>query len=399
MRAKSIFPFRLLVVAPVAFFFSVSVLRADPTPFAIPPVDLIYPVISPVISGRMLDEYDPPGSELTEKGRNIRGIYIPVNRLKSRKVNQLVRWIVDKVGANAVLIDIKDDRGRVTFTHELKSASGPAHGALSRRISKLVAELKQRDVYLIGRLVCFKDNQFMRSERGAMVRDKRTDKIWRDHANMAWIDPYSSVAREYIASIAKAAQELGFDEIQLDYVRFPVEPASRYAKFANREGEKERREAIATLLDRVDREITIPLSIDVFGLTAYNMGDPDGLGQSLEHLAPHLDAISPMLYLANWPKRAWEDPKPSRNFALVHNAIRHIRNRIGDRIAVRPLLQAFEYRARDFGVPFIQNQVSAAESAGSSGYLFWNQSGSYWEVSVVWRGSGTTDVLAPEPNK
>ena len=159
--------------------------------------------------------------------------------MKAKKVRQLARWVGDKVSANAVILDIKDDRGRITFTREIPGATDYAHGALRRKIPKLLEELKKRDIYVIGRLVCFKDNQYLRQERGATILNKHSDRIWRDHAGMAWIDPYSPTAREYIASIAKAAQELGFDEIQLDYVRFPVDPKSRNARFPNREGEKE----------------------------------------------------------------------------------------------------------------------------------------------------------------
>jgi hypothetical protein len=253
-------------------------------------------------------------------------------------------------------------------------------------MEKLVKSLKAKGVYVIGRLVCFKDNLLPRLHPETAMRERGTGKIWRDQSGVAWIDPFSIVAHEHIVNIARAAQELGFDEIQLDYVRFPVEPGARNARFPNRKVKTmERHEAIAALLSQVDHALSIPLSIDVFGLTAYHPGDQDGLGQSLEHLAPYIDAISPMLYLANWPRFAWEDPKPSRTRALVHNAVRRIRRRLGDNIAVRPLLQAFKFRAQNYGQAFIHNQIEAAETAGSSGYLFWNQSGNYRLVKVAWR--------------
>ncbi len=366
--------------------------QADPLPVAIiPSVDLVYPIIQ----DNLLRDHDPPGSELTEQGRNIRGIYIPVGRIVSRKVRELVPWITTRIGASAVILDIKDDRGRVTFTRDIPGATKPAHG-FARRIPKLVQTLKEKGVYVIGRLVCFKDNHYPRVNREAAIRDRRNGKLWRDRGNMLWIDPYSQEAREYLTSVARAAQEIGFDEIQLDYVRFPVEPGSRWTRFDNKKDTVERYEAIAALLAHMDREIDLPLSIDVFGLTAYNVGDEDGLGQSLEHLAPHIDAISPMLYLANWPKRVWENPKPSRTRALVHNAVKRIRRRLGDQIAVRPLLQAFRYRALNFGFRFIYNQIDAAETAGSSGYLFWNQSGNYGKVAAVWRSQNKPHVLSPK---
>ncbi len=360
---------------------------------AIPPVDIVYPTTE----NKQTEQPDLPGSELGDQGRDVRGIYVPTSRFRLKEPRPIVDWIVKRVGATAVIIDVKDDFGRITFTTDVPEAR-PISNVVTRRIPKVVEQLKEIGIYVIGRLVCFKDNLYPRAHPEDAIRDRRTGKLWRDRSEMSWIDPYSPAAREYIATVAKAAQAIGFDEIQLDYVRFPVEPEARYGLFPNREGKGERYEAIAALLAHVDREITIPLSIDVFGLTAYTSGDPDGLGQSLEHLAPHIDAISPMLYLANFPSRFWENPKPESTYALVHNAVRNIRRRLGDHIAVRPLLQGFRYRALNYGAAFLRNQIEAAKNAGSSGYLFWNQTGGYSVLAAVWRPYRAPHILTPRPD-
>ncbi len=339
--------------------------------------------IYPTVMGEVLRPTEPPGVELTARGRNVRGVYIPVTRLVSWTPRQMIRW-VQRVGANAVIIDIKDDKGRVTFSKEIPNATRNPHGIVPR-MDKFIEQLKAHDIYTIGRLVCFKDNMYVRDNPDAAIKDRRSGKIWRDRATVTWLDPYSTEAHEYIASIAVAAEAFGFDEIQLDYVRFPVDAGSRNAYFSNRRDNMARFEAIAALLARVDRLISVPLSIDVFGLTALRPGDREGLGQSLEHLAPYLDAISPMLYLANWPKRHWENPTPKKTYALVYGAVQRIRDRLGDAVVVRPLLQAFEYRAANFSVDFIYNQIDAASTAGASGHLFWNQAGYYTKVALAWR--------------
>ncbi len=321
---------------------------------------------------------------MTEAGRRIRGVYLPVSKVTAVRPRQLAHWVSKRLGANAVILDVKDDRGRVTFSRQLPTAQGRPHGAV-RQMRKYVEELKKSGIYVIGRLVCFKDNFLPRQYPKTAIRDRKTGKIWRDRSVVSWLDPFSPLVHEHIASVAQQAQQLGFDEIQLDYVRFPVESGARYAIFPCRTTNQKRYMAIAALLSRVDQELSIPLSIDVFGLTAFQKGDPEGLGQSLEHLAPYLDAISPMLYVANWPRPVWEDPKPSRNYSLVHDAVRRVRQRLGDQIAVRPLLQGFRFRAANFGRSFIHNQIDAAQTAGSSGHLFWNQFGNYYMVSVVWQ--------------
>ncbi|HUT77187.1 MAG TPA: putative glycoside hydrolase, partial [Polyangia bacterium] len=340
-------------------------------------VEAVYPSLSFAIRPPM----DPPGSELTARGRDVRGVYVPYPRLRSWSPQRLASW-ARQIGADAVIMDVKDDHGRVTFRNDLPLAKGSPHGEV-RHMNEILSVLRQDGIYSIGRLVCFKDDNLARVRPAEALRHRRTGAVWRDRGDFAWVDPHSHVAHEHIATVARAAQEIGFDEVQLDYVRFPVESGAINAVFPRREGDPKRHEVIASLLSRVDRAISIPLSIDVFGLTAYHPGDADGLGQSLEHLAPYIDAISPMVYLANWPRRFYENPTPASTHALVNGAVRAIRRRLGDGVAVRPLLQAFAWRAKGFGTPFIHNQIDAAVAGGSSGYLFWNQSANYQRVQAA----------------
>jgi hypothetical protein len=354
-----------------------SALAADPAPSAAPP-DSSIEAAAPLHPAEGL-----PGSELTARGRDVRGVYIPYPKVRKAKPEALAKWVAG-LGANAAVVDVKDDRGRVTFTRELPYARGPMHGEV-RDMAAIVRAFHEAGIYVIGRLVSFKDLALALSQPAVALRHRKTGAIWRDHGNLAWVDPHAALAREHIVSVARAAEALGFDEIQLDYIRFPVEPAARYAVFPCREGTPARWDVIAATLAAVDRAIRIPLSIDVFGLTAYHPGDADGLGQSLEHLAPYVDAVTPMVYLANWPRRYWENPDPDATHGLVEGAVREIRRRLGDGIAVRPLLQAFKWRAKLFSNAFLADQIRASRDGGSSGYLFWNQSGSYGPVHKTWR--------------
>jgi len=368
----------------------------DPAPNAPPPP----PGIQPSGGETALPPLGAPGSEMTARGREVRGVYVPYRKVERSKPEALAKW-VEALGADAAIIDVKDDRGRVTFTRDLPTAKGPMHGGV-KDMAAVVRALHGRGIYAIARLVCFKDQALALSKPAAALRHKKTGAIWRDKGGLAWVDPHSAIAREHIVSVARAAEALGFDEIQLDYIRFPVEPGARHAAFPNKEGAPARHDVIASTLEAVDGAIRLPLSIDVFGLTAYHPGDADGLGQSLEHLAPYVDAITPMVYLANWPRRYWENPDPATTRTLVEGAVREIRERLGEGIAVRPLLQAFRWRAKLFSHAFIADQIRASEEGGSSGYLFWNQGGNYGMVQTTWRrldaasGESESDLLARE---
>ena len=325
---------------------------------------------------------DGPGAEMTERGHNLHGVYMPVGKVKTWAPGKMVREL-KRIGADAVIMDFKDDFGRVTFTNKLELARGYPHGYLPR-IKKHVKKLKENDIYIIARIVCFKDNWFATRWKEVAVLDAKNKGKWRDLHHQKWVDPHSQMMRDHIVSVAVAAEKLGVDEIQLDYVRFPVEPSARNARFPRKKAGEKRYEVIAELLRQVDNAISIPLSADVFGLTVYHVDVSERLGQYLEHLAPHLDAVSPMVYLANWPAQYYENPKPEKTYQVIKGACARIRERLGDDILVRPLLQAFQWRAENWGYGFIQNQINAAVDGGSNGHLFWNAGGRYGKVRAVW---------------
>ncbi|MBN2717107.1 MAG: hypothetical protein JXX14_14745 [Deltaproteobacteria bacterium] len=342
---------------------------------------------------------DPPGSEMTSRGRNLRGVYMPVGKVKTWAPAKMAREL-QALGANAVVMDFKDDFGRITFTNKLEMARGYPHGYIPR-MKKMVHTLKDHDIYVIARVVCFKDNWFATRWKEVAIQDIGTKGKWHDLHNQKWVDPHSQKMRDHIVSVAAAAEALGVDEIQLDYVRFPVEPSTRNARYPMKKAGDKRYEVIAELLRQIDGAISIPLSADVFGLTAYHPDESERLGQYLEYLAPHLDAISPMVYLANWPPKYWENPKPEKTHQVIKGACARIRQRLGNDIVIRPLLQAFRWRAENWGYSFIKNQMEAAINGGADGHLFWNAGGRYKLVKAVWydadrSASNDTDTDKPE---
>ena len=62
--------------------------------------------------------------------------------------------------------------------------------------------------------------------------------LYREINGATWIDPYRREAWPYIIEIAKEAVELGFDEIQFDYVRFPNDGNKSAMRFNNDGSEK-----------------------------------------------------------------------------------------------------------------------------------------------------------------
>jgi len=401
------FPYLFLLILGITFFLPGSSpaeaeekgqkewpLIADLRPDLLVPPDPYWVPIGPrVVHDKPQPVDEQPRtlrSRLSDKGKQLRGLYLTTNYILKTGADEIAR-ILDESSANAVIIDTKDDLGRIVYSTSVAQAK-PAERAFIGDLAGLVRRLHEKDKYVIGRIVSFKDPIAGKNSPSWTAQDRNTGKTWTDHAGVPWLDPCNREAQDYIIQIAREIESLGFDEVQLDYIRFPVDDNARNARFAAC-GKTPRVEATADFVKKVRESIRVPLSLDVFGLTTYTEGDPNGLGQSLEHFAPYVDAISPMLYMSNFPRRYWQKYSPERVYSLIYSAVTSTQRRMGPNVVVRPLLQAFNWRVSEFGVPFIANQIAAARAAGASGFLLWNQFANYDKAFHVLRGIQNGELL------
>ncbi|MFK7991418.1 MAG: putative glycoside hydrolase [Sandaracinaceae bacterium] len=337
---------------------------------------------------------DPLFDPVTERGQNARGLYLGANFVDQNGAQAVVD-AVQRARMNAVVIDLKDAEGRVhhdTAIPELETAEtgwlGDAAG--------LIRTLHENDIYVIARITCFADRRLPAIAMDRAIRHVRPARdpwvSW--GTGGTWLDPYHPQNQAMVVSLAEEAEALGFDEIQLDYVRFPVDDGTRYARYPS-ETDETRPEVLLRMLRSVDEAINIPLGVDVFGLAAYRRGDPSGLGQDLEAWAQYVEVYTPMLYINSM--RSWRLGERDRTFRLVYGGIQRLRARLGEASVIRPFLQAFERGSgvEEFGPDFIHDQVRAVRRGHGDGFLFWHPGHTYGVVRRAMRGR--TRSLVPFP--
>ena len=190
---------------------------------------------------------------------------------------------------------------------------------------------------------------------------------------------------DMIIALAREAEALGFDEIQLDYIRFPVDEGIQYARYPHERDGVRRRDMLLEFLGRVDEAVAIPLGVDVFGIQAYWAGDSSGLGQDLELWTRHVDVFTPMLYIN--AMRGWEVGRPDRTRRLVQIGVTRLRERLGPGPIIRPFLQAFPQGAGGtYGPGFIRDEIVGAERGGADGVLFWHPGSNYGMLQRAMHG-------------
>src|SRR5881398_3284593 len=323
----------------------------------------------------------------------IKGLYVNAWAFGSPKLWQLVR-LADETEINAFVVDVKDDTGCLLYPSTVPTAEqiGANRCVRAKDARARLDTLAKHDIYAIARIVVAKDPLLAERKSGWSVKERGTGQLWRDRINIAWVDAYNDSVWIYAAQLAQEAAQMGFREVQFDYVRFPDEPRERMATAifpAHRSGQTQReavREHVALLKDRL-KASGVPVTFDIFGLTASATSDL-GIGQVWEDFVSVADVVLPMVYPSHYYRGAfgyaWPNGQP---YHIVRSALTDALHRsrpLPGSAEIRPFLQAFTLGRRlPRYTPFeIREQIRAAEDLGITSWVLWNPRSVYQRGSL-----------------
>ena len=321
--------------------------------------------------------------------------------------------LIESTELNAIVIDVKEDNGHITFPtdNEAISRQRRGRGDLVPDMEELVTDLNDRGIYTIARVVCFKDLLYSSRNVQHALQDGNGN-LWRDRSGNGWMNPFMRENWEYIVEICREAARLGFKEIQLDYVRFSLEGRLGDINEGTSEDEQTRYETIAEFVAFIREEMAVlgvRTSADIFGITAMSDRDAGIIGQNVQLLIPNLDAISPMIYPSHFANASggavgngvgqvindilFEAPD-TEPYEVIYHSLQHFRRQL-DRFAqenqgvemaiIRPYLQDFTaaYLEDGFWIPYgaeeVRAQIQAVYDAGFEEWILWSHRGVYSE--------------------
>ena len=176
------------------------------------------------ISVRIVDSSNPalPGRE----AKKVRGIYITGPVAGNEEVLNGVLDGALTAGINAVVIDFKEDQGRITCPVDAATVNEiGASIPYVRDMKSLIESLKKKDLYVIARIAAFRDS-YLAEKKPEWSLKLPDGSLYQDRQGMYWVDPYRQEVWDYLLEVGTEAKDLGFDEVQLDYLRFPNEASA-----------------------------------------------------------------------------------------------------------------------------------------------------------------------------
>lgn len=351
--------------------------------------DELPPLIHPYLPlGRLTppDTMTWPAPPLRTPPLHVRALYVNAWAFGGSRFTDLVR-LADSTEVNSFVIDVKDDTGYLTYKSSVPTAI--AIGANKQLRAKDVAErlrvLHRHGIHPIARIVVAKDPLLAANKPAWAIKD-RDGGLWRDRLNFAWVDAFNDSVWVYASQLAAEAVELGFGEVQFDYVRFPDEPKSRMSRavFPSRRNGESVRSAVSRQLvmlrDRV-KPLGVPYTIDVFGMTT-NVTIDMGIGQVWEDLVSTADVVLPMVYPSHYYGAMYGASHPnSEPYKVVRAALEDGQRRsekLGSATAeIRPYLQAFTLGRPRYTPEHVKEQIRAASDLGINAWVLWNPRSAY----------------------
>jgi hypothetical protein len=325
---------------------------------------------------------------------SVRALYVNGWAAGSRsRMAELIR-IADETEINAFVIDIKESDTYLVYDStgvELAREIGADQRPASKWLPELIDTLQAHRIHPIARIVAFKD-RMLAEERPELAIHHVNGGVWVDKAGKPWVNPYHREVWDYNIAIAREALDMGFAEIQWDYVRFPdvTESQRRTMAFPASNGktrEDNIRDFIAYSRDEL-AEYRVPITADVFGLVTHMDGDV-GLGQQWEKLIATADVVLPMVYPSHYYAGMYGFDRPHAHpYQVVRismeDAVRRTRyvadagGRVGE---IMPWLEAMTATwlspVIEYGPAQLRAQIQATYDAGLKSWTLWNPSSRY----------------------
>lgn len=308
---------------------------------------------------------NPGRMELRMEPITVRALRVAANAAGDPDHFQRLLDLADETAVNALVFDTKIEGGLVLYNTSVELADEIGAVSATYDPTELIARAKEHGLYTITRIVSFDD-----AIKAAAYPDQAIAG--------RWMDPRNRDAWQYNLDLAVEACELGFDEIQLDYIRFPSGQAVEESGQLDMTQEA-RVGAVAEFLAAARRllhPMGCSVSGDVFAIVVASPND-QGIGQRPEELSVQLDALSPMIYPSHYSDGWLGYPDPNEHpYDVTHDAIEDTLRRVEPGTAVRPWLQSFWWTSAQ-----IRRSIQAAEDLGV-GWMLWNIVSDYSRESI-----------------
>ena len=316
-----------------------------------------------------------------------RGLYVRGSTAGAPQFMTMLDRMADR-GIEQIVLDAKDYDGLVTYPSRVQLANDAGavqHHPPIANLARTIRFAHRKGIRVAVRVSCFED-ELMAKARPALSVQSKAKRAY----PIGWLEPSNPEVHAYIIELVREALDAGADEIQLDYVRYPV-LGIKNADFHLAERGLTKPIVIRDFVRKV-HAVTharkVPLTLDVFGVISLGKrADIDSLGQDPNMLARECEVLAPMVYPSHFAPGfyGWEEPgsHPEIVGIATKATLAQIDSIKGPRAVIRPWLQAMGWKSPGYSPGYLATEVKKAHEAGGSGWLMWNPGQDYGYAWMV----------------
>ena len=319
----------------------------------------------------------------------VKGIYVTAYSAGGSRMTELLD-LIDSTELNAMVIDLKDDAGYITYKTEnpiLQELGKPQ--PFIGDIQKLMERLEKHKVYPIARIVVFKDT-ILATKNPELSFVKKDGTLWKNGNGDAFVNPYSKEVWDYNIELAKEAAKLGFKEIQFDYVRFPEGFEKRADSMTYVKNDSSRVDIVTEFVKYARQELAplgIRVSVDIFGYAA-SVPAAEGIGQDMVKISGNVDVIAPMVYPSHYSTGWFGATNPDKEpYKTIKGSMVDTHKKLDtlgeQKPIIRPWIQDFTAswlgsgHYSKYGKHEVEEQIRAMKEMNVNEYLLWNANNRY----------------------
>ena len=352
--------------------------------------------------------------------QRVKAVYMSQCGAKSPQIRKHILDLISNTELNAVVIDIKDYTGTVSFPTTLPYANA-GKGCVVKDMKSLIKDFHKHGIYVIGRITVFQDPLYARHHPDLAVQSKSKNSPWADWHGLHFIDVGARPFWKYILAISREAhQKYMFDELNFDYIRFPSDGPMRDAVYMHSDYGS-RADELENFFRYLSYNVKIPdkaghlpvISADLFGMTTTNYDDLT-IGQVLERALPYFDFIAPMVYPSHYPSWFLGLHNPNKHvYTVVNYSMKQAVKRTVatstiiasprytiwqkhkstsgkqlykkpafDKNKLRPWLQDFDYGGH-YDAKEVRAQIKAVYDAGLNSWMLWDPANIYTKEALL----------------
>lgn len=319
---------------------------------------------------------------------NVKAVYMSSWVAGTPSIRSRLVKLIEDTELNSVIIDVKDNTGVISWDSRV------------RDLDAFIDELHSKNIYVIARISAFQDPLYVKLHPEEAVLSKKTGGIWKDHKGIPWVDSGSRKMWRYVEDISKESYARGFDEVNLDYIRFPTDGALADMSFpiSGKGGVHVNKPAIISefyhyITDSL-RKDGIPVSGDLFGIIMVTKVDIAVLGQDMHTALQTFDYVAPMIYPSHFYPGTAGFQKPAQHPGEIITYSMKLGIAIADEVAsstgqatstirakYRPWYQDFDMGGV-YTAEMVRAQISAGERLGIKSWMLWDPSNKYTPAAL-----------------